>query len=58
MVPVFPLPAIGESPLPEHERMAKIERIERNLKRWLKERITVKIIDKRKDFLGETKLTD
>jgi len=58
MVPVFPLLIIGESPLPEHESMAKIERIERNFKRWLNERITVKIIDKRKDFLGETKLTD
>jgi len=58
MVPVFPLLIIGEFSLPEHESMAKIERIERNLKRWLKERITVKIIDKRKDFLGETKLTD
>ena len=58
MVPVFPLLAVGKFSLPEHESMAKIERIERNLKRRLKERITVKIIDKRKNFLGETKLTD
>ena len=38
MVPVFPLLIIGEFSLPEHESMAKIERIERNLKRWLKDR--------------------
>jgi len=57
-VPVFPLLAVRKFSLPEHESMAKIERIERNLKRWLNERITVKIIDKRKNFLGETRLTD
>jgi len=37
MVPVFPLLIIGEFSLPEHESMAKIERIERNLKRRLKD---------------------
>ena len=57
-MPVFPLLAVRKFSLPEHENMAKIERIERNLKRWLNERITVKIIDKRKNFLGETRLTD
>ena len=57
-MPVFPLLAVRKFSLPEHESMAKIERIERNLKRRLNERITVKIIDKRKDFLGVVKLTD
>jgi len=57
-VPVFPLLAVRKFSLPEHESMAKIERIERNLKRRLNERIMVKIIDKRKDFLGVVKLTD
>ena len=57
-MPVFPLLAVRKFSLPEHESMAKIERIERNLKRRLNERIMVKIIDKRKDFLGVVKLTD
>jgi hypothetical protein len=37
MVPVFPLLTGGESPQPEDDSMAKIEKTEKNLKRQLKD---------------------